>query len=130
MEKIEFFRLGGNLTTEPVNLKIGNDYKPLSQIKHDVNMFMAIYEAFTNNPKVFEIIKKMRAAGFTDRAEIVQQVIMCNFSELNKVDDIDVAGNVNPEYVECGYKGANRHCPFATKEDSKPYCIIKFKFQS
>jgi len=128
--KTEFLYIKGHLTREKIYAKIDNEYKPFSKLKQNMNFVLVMFGLLTASPKESVIIKKMINNGITDRGEIVEQFVKCNLAAINSIDDIDENGNINSEYVECGFKGANKKCPFSKEGDPKPYCIKKLKCQA
>jgi hypothetical protein len=124
---IEFFSIRKELTGHSEMMKDGNEYFPYHD-HIDENMASVLVTHLLHNERSRQVILKMKRDGITGDSAILRRFKACNFDALDRVQDIDDNGKINPEYVECGFKGASRHCPFSRPGDIKPYCIVKSKY--
>lgn len=124
--KTEFFHSDKSLTFSTEMVKEGSDYKTFNQYteKHNARFLVGL---LLGNERSREVVKKMQQGGIVSPAMIFNQFKKCNFDAIDNKPDIDENNNLNFEYVECGYKGANKRCPFSLAGDPKPYCIYKKK---
>jgi hypothetical protein len=124
---IEFFNHHSKLTRELAMAKADKLYVPLSVLLEE-NAAHRIVLLLLNHPKSREVLVKMQSNGIKSHIALLRQFIACNWDTLEKHPDIADDDQLNFEYVDCGYKGANHRCPFSTPGDPKPYCIVKSLF--
>jgi hypothetical protein len=124
---IEFFHHQSQLTPEADMVKKDSRYYSLSDMLTEPEAERILF-LLLDNKRSREIILKMRANNITGTIAIVRKFKSCNWDRLDLRPDISDSGELNFEYVECGYKGANQRCPYSQPGDTKPYCIIKNLF--
>lgn len=124
---IEFFNHHSRLTPDPAMAIVNKQYQSQASMLDDQTARRILY-ILVNDTKACRVISKMRQNNFKTPTQIVRQFIACNWDALDTIPDIADDNHLNFEYVDCGYKGANRRCPFSTSGDPKPYCIIKSQF--
>ncbi len=120
----EFFSHNSNLTKENELVKIDNEYVAYSEFERKNDIQKIIFQLLEND-KSRKAIMAIKEHGITDVKEIFKVFKQCNWDNLDHIPDIDDDGNMNFEYVDCGFKGANKKCPYSKPGDSKPFCIIK-----
>ncbi len=121
---IEFFNHHSRLTAEADMVKKDTRYFPLSEILTEAEA-QRIISLLLENRKSREIIQKLREAGITGAIATIRHFKACNWDKLDRIPDISDTDQLNFEYIDCGYKGASKRCPYSTPYDTKPYCIIK-----
>lgn len=116
----EFFTDKSNLTREIINLKSLDEYNGFSHLSD--NDIRILHARLSENDKVRNIFKLMKSFGIERAEEQIAQFIICNWSELDHVPDIDDNDDFNFEYVHCGLKPHG--CPY-----NMMFCMRKTKFQ-
>jgi hypothetical protein len=124
---IEFFNHHSQLTPEADMVKKDSRYYTLSDMLTEEEAERILF-LLMDNKKSREVVKKMRENNITGNIAIVRKFKSCNWDRLDSRPDISDDGQLNFEYVECGYKGANQRCPYSQVGDTKPYCIVKNLF--
>ncbi len=124
---LEFFIHHSHLTVDPEMVIVNKHYSALGSVLNQ-DMANRIILILLDDRRSRDIIIKIREHGITDPISIVKQFKACNWDTLEVRPDIQDDEQPNFEYVDCGYKGANKRCPFSTPMDPKPFCIIKSLF--
>jgi hypothetical protein len=124
---IEFFNHHSGLTPEADMVKKDSRYYTLSDMLTEAEA-QRIIMLLLDNKKSREIVMKMRENNITGTIAVVRRFKACNWDRLDHIPDISDDGQLNFEYVDCGYKGFNKRCPYSQPGDTKPYCIVKNLF--
>jgi hypothetical protein len=114
---LEFFHQPTDLTSDDIMVIRNGEYLPLSSLSEEI--LKVLYLRMLESDQATRIIHLMKKYGITQVKDQVRQFVMCNFSTLNRIDDLDEEGKLNFEFVKCACR--NHGCKFNSE-----LCIRKY----